>query len=184
MARGVWCGFTEQFSAHGSFPLRELHLSAAHLAQDFRCVLADRAGGLLAALLPRLSIDCLGLDGRFPGWVAVTPNSLGECCFVCGPLSLLFVQVQRRIAVEILPVSVLVAWNLGSTQRFTSRSDQSAYCVRSGYHCNRVDDLGMEQQSPLDSQLGAGLAGVVSRDNSTETDPTVTKGNKWRVNLP
>ena len=114
-------------------------------------MLTEGAGRFFAAATPCLPADCVGLDGRISGWIGVTPNSLGQCCFVCGPLSFLFGQVPRSVAFEIFPASLFVAHDLGSTSRFANRSDQSGYSVRSGCYCNRIDDLCVEQQSPMDS---------------------------------
>jgi hypothetical protein len=56
---------------------------------------------------------------------------LGERGLVYDPVSLLFVQLQNRIAVQILSAFILVAWDLWSTPRFATRSDRRSGRVRS-----------------------------------------------------
>ena len=87
------------------------------------------------------------------------------------PVFVLFGQVPLGISVQVLPAPLFAPCDLGSSPRFTNRSDQIEFSNPSSGGRNRIDNSHMEQQRSVDSQLGVELAGVVSGRDGTATWP-------------
>jgi len=87
---GFGIAFPSSLLLMGGFRLRDLYLSTAQLAQDFRRVRTDWAGRFLANAVSHLPVDRLVLDQRFCRWIGVAADALGERCVVFVPLSFFF----------------------------------------------------------------------------------------------
>jgi len=80
----------------------------------------------------------------------------------------LFVEIPRRIPVEILPSSLFVARDLGSSPRFANFQDEAELGHSTSNNHHSIDASGLEQRSSslvgtatVDFGLGFVLAGVV-----------------------
>jgi hypothetical protein len=81
----------------------------------------------------------------------------------------LFVEIPCRVSIEVLPVSVFVARNLGRSPGAANFKDQIELGYRTRHNHHSIDASRLEQGRsalvepvPLDSRLGVVLAGVVS----------------------
>jgi hypothetical protein len=86
----------------------------------------------------------------------------------------LFVEIPCRVPIEVLPASLFVARDLGSSSRFANFQDEVELGHRTGNNRHSIDASGLEQRSPslvgtatVDSGLGFVLASVVSGRNGT-----------------
>jgi hypothetical protein len=70
---------------------------------------------------------------------------LDERRFVFLAVCVLFCEIPRGISVKVLPVSLSVARDLGSSSRFANYPDQTEISNRSGGSRNGFDDSHMEQ---------------------------------------
>ena len=84
----------------------------------------------------------------------------------------LFVEIPCGVPVEILPVSVFVARDLGRSPGSENFKDEIELGYRTRHNHHSIDASRLEQRSaalvepaPLDFGLGVVLAGLVSRRN-------------------
>jgi hypothetical protein len=94
---------------------------------------------------------------------------VGKHGLVLFAVFILFVEIPRGVPVEILPVSVFVARDLGSPSGFTNFQDEVELGYRTRHNHHSIDASRLEQRSaalvepaPVDSELGVVLASVVS----------------------
>jgi hypothetical protein len=87
----------------------------------------------------------LVLDGRLCGGVGIAANSVGKHGLVLFAVSILFVEIPRGVPVEILPVSLSVARDLGRSSRIANFQDEVEFGTRAGCG-HHADDASLLEQ--------------------------------------
>ena len=89
----------------------------------------------------------------------------------------LFVEIPRRVSIEVLPASLFAARDLGSSSGFANFQNEVELGHRIGNNRHSIDASGLEQRSPslvgtatVDSGLGFVLASVVSGCNGAASE--------------
>jgi len=89
----------------------------------------------------------------------------------------LFVEIPRRVSIEVLPASLFAARDLGSSSGFANFQNEVELGHRTGNNRHSIDASGLEQRSPslvgtatVDSGLGFVLASVVSGCNGAASE--------------
>jgi hypothetical protein len=100
----------------------------------------------------------LVLDGRLCGGITIAANSVGEHGLVLFAMFILFVEIPRGVSVEILPVSILIACDLGRSPRFANFKDEIELGYRASHSHHSIDASQLEQRgtalvepAPVDS---------------------------------
>jgi hypothetical protein len=111
----------------------------------------------------------LVLDGRLCGGVGIAANSVGKHGLVLFAVFILFVEIPRGVPVEILPVSLFVARDLGRSPRSANFKNEIELGYRTRHNHYSIDASRLEQRSTalvepasVDFGLGVVLADVVS----------------------
>jgi hypothetical protein len=88
----------------------------------------------------------------------------------------LFVEIPCRVPIEVLPVSLFGARNLGTSPGFANCTHEAELGHSTGNRHHGINGSGLEQRSSslvgtatVESGMGVVLAGVVSRRNGTES---------------
>jgi hypothetical protein len=127
------------------------------------------------------------LDGRICSGIGIAANSVGQHGLVLLAVFILFVEIPLGVAVEILLVPLFVAGDLGRSPGFANLQDEVELGTGVGDDYHSDDDSRLEQRRstlvepvPLDSGLGAVLAGMVSGRNGVESESKDRIGRRQR----
>src|SRR5712692_433869 len=120
MAGGIRSGASKQLSPYGRLAVGQLELSDAAMSRASPEVLPDTGFRVPGVAVQSPPSDRVVLDGWFCGGIGIAANSVGEHGLVLFALFILFVEIPRGVPVEILPVSLFVARDLGRSSRFAN----------------------------------------------------------------
>ena len=169
MGRRIWRGASEQLSINGSLGVGQLEFSDTAMPRASPEVVTDIGLRVLGIAVPGAPPDRLVLDRRFSSRIVVAADSLGQRVTLLFAVFVLFVEIPRGIPVEILPVPLFVAGDLGSSPGFANFQNEVELGDGSSNSHHGTDASGLEQRSSalvgtatLDSELGIVLASMVS----------------------
>jgi len=177
MARGIRSGTSKQLSPYGVLAVCQLELSDHSMPRASPEVVPDTWLRVPGIAVPGTPSDRLVLDGRFCGRIVVAADSLGQHVTLLFAVPVLFVEIPCGVPIEVLPASLFVARDLGSSPGFANLEAEAELGHDTGHNHHRIDASRLEQQSSslvgtaaVDIRLGVVRASVVSGRNCTESD--------------